>query len=76
MSHHSMISELHRFPVLKRQIDEVTGQFLRENLQPAESIIAHIIEMEVCLDGRALPALSLAISDYVSIHCYVTPWEV
>ncbi|XP_073526511.1 uncharacterized protein [Phyllobates terribilis] len=47
MSHHSMISELHRFPVLKRQIDEVAGQFLRENLQPAESIVAHFVEMEM-----------------------------
>lgn len=47
MSHHSMISELYRFPVLKRQIDEVAGQFLRENLEPAESILAHLVEMEM-----------------------------
>ncbi|KAL8168053.1 hypothetical protein V2J09_009552 [Rumex salicifolius] len=47
MSHHSMISELHRFPVLKRQIDEVAGQFIRDNLEPAESIVAHFVEMEM-----------------------------
>ena len=46
-----MVNELHRYPVLRKRIDEVVGRFLRENLGPATSIIGHIIEMEVYLLG-------------------------
>ncbi|XP_057530949.1 dynamin-related protein 3A-like [Amaranthus tricolor] len=46
MSHSCMVNELHRYPVLRKRIDEVVGRFLRENLGPATSIIGHIIEME------------------------------
>ncbi|GMH24138.1 hypothetical protein Nepgr_025981 [Nepenthes gracilis] len=44
---HCLIRELRRFPVLRKRIDEVTGNFLRGNLQPSESIVGHIVEMEM-----------------------------
>lgn len=44
-----MVNELQRFPVLRKRIDEVIGNFLREGLEPSETMIGHIIEMEVCL---------------------------
>lgn len=47
MSHRCLASELQRFPVLRKSMDEVVGSFLREGLQPAETMITHIIEMEV-----------------------------
>ncbi|GAB4847206.1 Dynamin- protein 3A [Ancistrocladus abbreviatus] len=47
MTHRCRVSELQRFPILGRRVDEVTGNFLRENLEPAQSIIGHIIEMEM-----------------------------
>ncbi|KNA17748.1 hypothetical protein SOVF_077200 isoform A [Spinacia oleracea] len=47
MSHSSMVNELQRYPVLRKRVDEVVGRFLRENLNPAESIIRHLIEMEM-----------------------------
>lgn len=42
-----MANELQRFPVLRKRMDEVIGNFLREGLQPSETMIGHIIEMEV-----------------------------
>lgn len=47
MSHRCLSNELQRYPVLRKAMDEVIGKFLRENLQPAESMITHIIYMEV-----------------------------
>lgn len=44
-----MVNELQRFPVLRKRMDEVIGNFLREGLEPSETMIGHIIEMEVCL---------------------------
>lgn len=29
-------------------MDEVIGNFLREGLEPSETMITHVIEMEVC----------------------------
>lgn len=46
MSHCCMVSELQRYPVLRKRVDGVVVRFLRENLDPAENIIGHIIEME------------------------------
>ncbi|KAJ6842118.1 dynamin-related protein 3A-like isoform X1 [Iris pallida] len=46
MSHRCLSNELQRFPVLRKCMDEVIGKFLRDSLQPAESMITHIIEME------------------------------
>ncbi|KAL0357005.1 UNVERIFIED_CONTAM: Dynamin-related protein 3A [Sesamum calycinum] len=47
MSHRCMVNELERFPVLRKRMDEVTGNFLREGLVPSETMIGHIIEMEM-----------------------------
>lgn len=47
ISHRCLVSELQRFPVLRRRMDEVTGNFLREGLEPSETMIGHIIEMEM-----------------------------
>ncbi|KAK3162855.1 hypothetical protein QOZ80_1BG0094610 [Eleusine coracana subsp. coracana] len=46
MSHRCLATELQQFPVLRRSMDEVIGQFLRDGLKPAENMIGHIIEME------------------------------
>ncbi|XP_062207910.1 dynamin-related protein 3B-like [Phragmites australis] len=46
MSHRCLAAELQQFPILRRSMDEVIGKFLRDGLKPAESMIAHIIEME------------------------------
>lgn len=47
MSHRCIIHELQRFPVLRKRMDEVIGNFLREGLEPSETMIGHIIEMEM-----------------------------
>ncbi|XP_071729906.1 dynamin-related protein 3A-like [Rutidosis leptorrhynchoides] len=47
MSHRCMINELQRFPVLRKRMDDVIGNFLRDGLQPSETMIGHIIEMEM-----------------------------
>ncbi|GAB2292046.1 Dynamin- protein 3A [Dionaea muscipula] len=47
MSHRCLPSERQRFPILRKRMDEVIGNFLREGLQPAEAMIGHIIEMEM-----------------------------
>ncbi|KAK4491184.1 hypothetical protein RD792_001915 [Penstemon davidsonii] len=47
MSHRCMVNERQRFPVLRKRMDEVIGNFLREGLEPSETMIGHIIEMEM-----------------------------
>ncbi|ERN14352.1 hypothetical protein AMTRI_Chr13g90810 [Amborella trichopoda] len=47
MSHRCQAVELQRFPVLRRRLDEVIGNFLREGLGPVETMIGHIVEMEM-----------------------------
>lgn len=47
MSHRCMVNELQRFPILRKRMDEVIGNFLREGLEPSETMIGHIVEMEV-----------------------------
>lgn len=47
ISHRCESYELLRFPVLRRRIEEVVGNFLREGLAPAETMICHLIEMEM-----------------------------
>ncbi|KAF3795853.1 Dynamin-related protein 3A [Nymphaea thermarum] len=47
ISHLCQTSELQRFPVLRKRLDEVVGHTLREGLGPAETMIGHIIEMEM-----------------------------
>ncbi|AES90601.2 dynamin 3A-like protein [Medicago truncatula] len=47
ISHRCMVTELQRFPFLRKRMDEVIGNFLREGLEPSETMITHIIEMEM-----------------------------
>ncbi|ESQ53783.1 hypothetical protein EUTSA_v10024438mg [Eutrema salsugineum] len=47
ISHRCMMSELQRFPVLRKRMDEVIGDFLREGLEPSEAMIGDIIDMEM-----------------------------
>ena len=47
ISHRCESYELQRFPQLRRRIEEVVASFLREGLAPAETMIGHLIEMEV-----------------------------
>ncbi|PWA78332.1 dynamin-related protein 3A [Artemisia annua] len=47
MSHRCMANELQRFPVLRKRMDDVIGNFLRDGLQPSETMIGHIVEMEM-----------------------------
>lgn len=47
ISHRCETYELQRFPQLRRRIEEVVASFLREGLNPAETMIGHLIEMEV-----------------------------
>ncbi|KAK6945833.1 Dynamin, N-terminal [Dillenia turbinata] len=47
ISHRCMATELQRFPILRKRMDEVMGNFLRDGLEPSETMIGHIIEMEM-----------------------------
>ncbi|KAL4181949.1 hypothetical protein AMTRI_Chr12g240000 [Amborella trichopoda] len=47
MSHFCQTNELQRFPVLRRRVEEVMGNFLREGMAPSEEMIKHIIAMEM-----------------------------
>ncbi|KAK1418266.1 hypothetical protein QVD17_27409 [Tagetes erecta] len=47
MSHHCMVNELQRFPVLRKRMDDVIGNFLEAGLQPSKTMIGHIVEMEM-----------------------------
>ncbi|KAK9698041.1 hypothetical protein RND81_08G078400 [Saponaria officinalis] len=47
MSRCCMVSELQRYPVLRRRVDEVLGRFLRHSFEPTEHLITALIEMEM-----------------------------
>ncbi|MCL7034211.1 hypothetical protein MKW94_030674 [Papaver nudicaule] len=47
MSHRCLLNELQRFPTLRKRMDEVIGNFLQEGLTPSETMIGHLIEMEM-----------------------------
>ncbi|KAK7368854.1 hypothetical protein VNO80_10885 [Phaseolus coccineus] len=47
ISHHCMVTELQRFPFLRKCMDEVIRSFLQEGLKPSETMITHVIEMEM-----------------------------
>ncbi|XP_019445590.1 PREDICTED: dynamin-related protein 3A-like isoform X2 [Lupinus angustifolius] len=47
ISHRCTVSELKRFPFLRKSMDDVIGNFLREGLDPSENMIQHIMEMEM-----------------------------
>ncbi|KAI5070251.1 hypothetical protein GOP47_0014594 [Adiantum capillus-veneris] len=56
ISHRCESHELQRFPVLRRRIEEVMSGFLREGLAPAETMICHLIEMEMDYINTSHPA--------------------
>ncbi|GER55578.1 dynamin related protein [Striga asiatica] len=47
MSHRCVVNELQRFPFLRKYMDDVVGNFMREGLEPSQTMIGHIIEMEM-----------------------------
>lgn len=47
MSRACETTELQRFPLLRRRMDEVMGKILRDGVIPAERMIENLIEMEV-----------------------------
>nr|GEX65666.1 dynamin-related protein 3A [Tanacetum cinerariifolium] len=47
MSHRCMANELQRFAVLRKRMDDVIGNFLRDGLQPSKTMIGNIVEMEM-----------------------------
>lgn len=47
MSHSCLVHELQRFPLLMTHINEIVGNFLLEGLEPSQTMIRHIVEMEV-----------------------------
>lgn len=51
ISHQCMMTELQRFPVLQKRMDEVIGNFLREGLEPSQAMIRDLIEMEVRMNN-------------------------
>ncbi|CAH8329491.1 unnamed protein product [Eruca vesicaria subsp. sativa] len=47
ISHKCMMNEIQRFPVLRKRMDEVIRDFLREGLEPSEAMIGDLIDMEM-----------------------------
>ncbi|CAL9026519.1 unnamed protein product [Prunus brigantina] len=47
ISHACEVTELQRFPVLKKHLDEVMVKILRDGVEPAKRMIGNLIEMEV-----------------------------
>ncbi|KAK6156755.1 hypothetical protein DH2020_011003 [Rehmannia glutinosa] len=64
MSHRCMVNELQRFPVLRKCMDDVIGNFLREGLEPSETMIRHIIEMELVTNHLKNDAVG--VMDYIN----------
>ncbi|KAH7438780.1 hypothetical protein KP509_04G031100 [Ceratopteris richardii] len=56
ISHRCESHDLQRFPVLHRRVEEVMSGFLREGLAPAETMICHLIEMEMDYINTSHPA--------------------
>ncbi|CAN0878952.1 Dynamin-related protein 3A [Linum grandiflorum] len=55
ISHRCLANELERFPVLKKRMDEVIVNLLRDGLEPSETMIGHLIEMEMDYINTAHP---------------------
>ncbi|CAI9262962.1 unnamed protein product [Lactuca saligna] len=47
ITHSCLVHELQWFPVLKMHINDIAGSFLFEGLQPSQTMIGHLLEMEV-----------------------------
>ncbi|KAL6295881.1 hypothetical protein ACE6H2_004023 [Prunus campanulata] len=52
ISHACEVTELQRFPVLRKHLDEVMVKFLRDGVEPAERMIGNLIEMEGVTDAK------------------------
>ncbi|KAK1351378.1 Dynamin-related protein 3A [Heracleum sosnowskyi] len=75
MSHRCMVNELQRFPILRKRMDEVIGNFLREGLEPSETMIGHIVEMDMEYINTSHPnfiggskAVELALQEMKSLR--------
>ncbi|THU52294.1 hypothetical protein C4D60_Mb10t02470 [Musa balbisiana] len=66
MSHRCLASELQRYPVLRRKMDEVISDFLRDGLHPAETMITHIIEMEYFIEHSGERIMKEKDMDYIN----------
>ncbi|KAI5328371.1 hypothetical protein L3X38_027768 [Prunus dulcis] len=49
ISHACEVTELQRFPVLRKHLDEVMVKFFHHGVEPVERMIGNLIEMEVSL---------------------------
>ncbi|KAL4577905.1 hypothetical protein LXL04_014020 [Taraxacum kok-saghyz] len=47
ISHSCLVHELQRFPALRMRINETVGSFLFEGLQPSQTMIGHLVDMEI-----------------------------
>lgn len=59
------MAELQRFPVLQKRMDEVIGNFLREGLEPSQTMIRDIIEMEVWMNNLISPQSWIFMASYL-----------
>ncbi|CAA6671022.1 unnamed protein product [Spirodela intermedia] len=55
---HACATDLQRFPLLTRRLEEVVGKFLRDGVKPAERMIANLIGMEDAVDADKLTIAS------------------
>ncbi|KAH0987292.1 hypothetical protein GBA52_014469 [Prunus armeniaca] len=49
ISHACEVTELQRFPILRKHLNEIMVKFLRDGVEPAERMIGNLIEMKVSL---------------------------
>jgi dynamin 1-like protein len=68
-----MVTELQRFPLLRKRMEEVIGNFLLEGLNPSKNVIEHIIDMEMDYINTSHPnfiggskALEIAMQQTIS----------
>ncbi|KAJ9159210.1 hypothetical protein P3X46_024731 [Hevea brasiliensis] len=80
ISHRCLVNELQRFPVLRKRMDEVIGNFLRDGLEPSETMIGHIVEMEMDYINTSHPnfiggskAVEIALQQVKSSRAFPLP---
>ncbi|KAI3752940.1 hypothetical protein L2E82_24983 [Cichorium intybus] len=47
MSHHLMVKEVQKFPIVRKQMEDIIESFLQNGLQPSQSMIGHLVQMEM-----------------------------
>eukprot|EP00850_Spirogloea_muscicola_P016294 SM000131S26724 [mRNA] locus=s131:170828:177321:+ [translate_table: standard] len=83
ISHRCETYELQRFPNLRRKVEETVGSFLREGLAPAETMIGHLVNMEMGYINTSHPsfiggskAVEVALQQSrLSVKNEVTDWK-